>query len=334
MPKSKRASTTSNPIASVPKAKRKRHPPSDGRQIPKAQDTVPLLPPHLNTDSEAPSVTPADNAVSPSQGISMHSVSVLQTQPSLPIMANCTQLSLVDKATRHKIVSGEYVHLGALLVRDPTKSQASTLSLDTQGQLVAQPKSLAKIASTDNWTEAFLIFASIYLEAHPDRTQQILKYMHDIRLGAETSKGWVVYDEQYRLKMSISPFNNWGVIDSELWLVYMTPKPAAVQSKPQSLGTNLKCFDYNYRAACQRTSCPYLHRCLKCNNINPAIHCFNSQPTFNQNPSNVQPHFREAPNQKILFRPPFSPPPKGNFPQNKVRELAYLLCVVRTPVNC
>ena len=170
MPKSKRASTTSNPMASGPMAKRKRHPPSDGRQIPKAQDTVPLLPPHLNTDSEAPSVTPADNAVSPSQGISMHSVSVLQTQPSLPIMANCTQLSLgyhVDKATRHKIVSGEYVHLGALLVRDPTNSQASTLSLDTQGQLVAQPKTVAKIASIDNWTEAFIIFASIYLEAHP-----------------------------------------------------------------------------------------------------------------------------------------------------------------------
>ena len=70
--------------------KRKRHPPSEERPIPKAQDTVPLLPPHLNTDSEAPSVTPADYAVPPSQGISMHSVSVLQTQPSLPIMANCT----------------------------------------------------------------------------------------------------------------------------------------------------------------------------------------------------------------------------------------------------
>ena len=129
-------------------------------------------------------------------------------------MANHTQLSHgyhVDKATRQKIVSGENVHLGALLVRDPTMTQASTLSLDTQGQLVAQPKSVAKIASIDNWTEAFLIFASIYLEAHPDKTQQILKYMNDIRLGAETTKT----DEQYTLKLSISPINNWGggVID-------------------------------------------------------------------------------------------------------------------------
>ena len=174
-------------MASGPK--RKRHSPSEERHISKAQDTVPLLLPRLNADSEAPSVTPADNAVSLAQGISMHFVSEVQTQQSLPIMANCTQLSLgyhVDKATRQKIVSGEYVHLGALLVRDPTKTQASTLSLDTQGQLVAQSKSVAKIASIDIWTEAFLIFASIYLVAHPDKTQQIFKLMHNIRLEAET----------------------------------------------------------------------------------------------------------------------------------------------------
>ena len=122
----------------------------------------------------------------------------------------------------------------------------------------------------------------------------------------------MVYDEQYRLKMSISPFKNWGVIDSELWLVYITPKPAAVQSKPQTLGTYLKCYDYNYRAACQHTSCPYLHGCLKCNNMHPAIHCFSSQPTFNNNPINGSPHSGQAPIQKIQFRPPFSPPPQDN----------------------
>ena len=84
MPKSKEASTTSNSKASGPK--RKRHPPSEERPIPKGQDTVPLLPLRLNADSEAPSVTPADNAVAPSQGISMHSVNVLQTQLHLVIM--------------------------------------------------------------------------------------------------------------------------------------------------------------------------------------------------------------------------------------------------------
>ena len=55
MPKAKGASTTSNSTASL-RPKRKRHPPSEERPIPKAKETVPLLSPHPNADSEAPSV--------------------------------------------------------------------------------------------------------------------------------------------------------------------------------------------------------------------------------------------------------------------------------------
>ena len=78
MPKAKRASTTSNSTASA-RPKGKRHPPSEERPIHKAQDTVPLMPTYLNADSEAPSVTPGDNAVPPSQGISMHSIGIANT---------------------------------------------------------------------------------------------------------------------------------------------------------------------------------------------------------------------------------------------------------------
>ena len=62
----------------------------------------------------------------------------------------------------------------------------------------------------------------------------------------------------------------------------------------------------------QRTSCPYLHRCLKCNNMHPAIHCFSSQPTFNQNPSNVQPPFQASTQPRNTIQPPFSPPLQDN----------------------
>lgn len=53
-------------------------------------------------------------------------------------MENTTQLSLgyhVDKATKQKIVNEEYVNLGSLLVRYPTKTQSSTLSVDAQASL-------------------------------------------------------------------------------------------------------------------------------------------------------------------------------------------------------
>lgn len=227
-----------------------------------------------------------------------------------PPITNSTQLSIgyhVDNATKHKIVNGEYINLGSLLVRDPTKSQSSTLTLDAQGQLVTQPKPTSKISNVKNWTDAFLIYASIYLEAHPSRMQQLLKYMHDIRLGAEKAVGWVTYDEQYRLRKAINPSSNWGIIDSELWLVYMNPTSTAPQQSNQQSSTYYKCYDYNYRAICQRTQCPYLHRCLKCNNSHPVVHCIKAQPNANQGPGNTQRPFRANWQPKNSNQTPFQP---------------------------
>lgn len=153
----------------------------------------PILIPEIRTQEPA-----TDTQRSQSQGTQSYISADAQfnssslSQPTQPVMENTTQLSLgyhVDRATKQKIVNGEYVNLGSLLVRDPTKTQSSTLSVDAQGQLVAHPKQTHKISSVDNWTDAFLIFSSIYLEAHPNKTQQMLKYMHDIRLGAEKANG-------------------------------------------------------------------------------------------------------------------------------------------------
>lgn len=177
-------------------------------------------------------------------------------------------------------------------MRDPTKTQSSTLSVDAKGQLVAHPMQTHKISSLDNWTDSFLIFASIYLEAHPNKTQQMLKYMNDIRLGAEKANWWVTYDEQYCLRMALNPSSNWGTIDSELKLVYINPNSVATQQSKQQVSTLFKCYDYNYRAVCQRIQCSYLHRCLKCNNWHPVIHCSGTQSSVNQYIANAQRPFR------------------------------------------
>uniref|UniRef100_A0A8W8IEF0 Uncharacterized protein n=1 Tax=Magallana gigas TaxID=29159 RepID=A0A8W8IEF0_MAGGI len=63
----------------------------------------------------------------------------------------------VDKPTKQNTVIGEYVNLGLLLVRDPTKTLSSTLSVNAQDQLVVHPKQTHKISSAHEWTDAFLI---------------------------------------------------------------------------------------------------------------------------------------------------------------------------------
>ena len=49
----------------------------------------------------------------------------------------------------------------------------------------------------------------------------MLKYIHDVRLGAERSGNWKLYDEQFRLKLVSDPNKSWGNIDTELWVMYM-----------------------------------------------------------------------------------------------------------------
>lgn len=206
----------------------------------------------------------------------------------LPLPVGSTQFSLgyyVDPSTRDKIISGKYINLGTLLVRDPNQSHvSSTLAIDATGQLIAQPKSHHKIQNIDRWTDAFIIFMSIYTAAHPEKIQQFLKYMHDIRLGSQRSQGWLTYDEQYRLRASINQNTDWGVVDPELWMIYMTPTAPQTHTYNQTHTSNKrvnsdKCFDYNFKGACTRPNCQYVHRCLRCNNAHSSNTCSLATPT-------------------------------------------------------
>ena len=53
---------------------------------------------------------------------------------------------------------------------------------------------------------------SVYLEKFPGKSQELIKYMHDIRLAASRQGhvGWAKYDEQFRLKKERYPTSSWG----------------------------------------------------------------------------------------------------------------------------
>ena len=71
----------------------------------------------------------------------------------------------------------------------------------------------------ENWTDAILIFTSIYCSVHPATYPDMLTYIHTIRLGAKRSQGWKNYDEQFRLRKSQDPTSSWALIDPEFWLL-------------------------------------------------------------------------------------------------------------------
>lgn len=136
--------------------------------------------------------------------------------------------SHVPVAIREKIWAGAYIDLPLLLkqARDLRTDPHITGELVIKnGQLVIEKQHLKPINNINTWTTAFTIFMSIYLEKFPGKAQDMLKYMHNIRLaaGRQGHLGWAKYDEQFRLKMERHPTSSWGVVDVELWVMFISP---------------------------------------------------------------------------------------------------------------
>jgi hypothetical protein len=81
-----------------------------------------------------------------------------------------------------------------------------------------------QIKNNHTWTSAFFNFMSVMLEKWSGKAQVYLKYMHVIRLAASrvSNLGWVLYDEQFRLRKARAPQSSCADVDVELWLLYVS----------------------------------------------------------------------------------------------------------------
>ena len=61
----------------------------------------------------------------------------------------------------------------------------------------------------------------------------------------------------------MNPSTSWG----EVWLLYMSPRV----SKPPTITSGAKCFDYNNKGLCSKTQCQYLHLCTRCGGAHPKL---------------------------------------------------------------
>lgn len=185
----------------------------------------------------------------------------------------------VSQQVRDKIINGEYVELDSLL-NNSNNDQTKTIVVDNNGNINVKQKPEKRITEIGTWVDAFLIYTSIYTAAHPDSTQGLLKYMFNVKLGASRCihMGWKKYDQQFRLKRARNPTMAWGTVDMELWLLYISQGQTPVSDNQVAVG---KCFTYNNKGRCGRTSCRYLHRCLKCGGPHAAFACTLLKTNYN-----------------------------------------------------
>ena len=75
--------------------------------------------------------------------------------------------------------------------------------------------------------------------------------MHNVRLAASRvgHNGWSKYDEQYRLKKERNPSVSWGVVDYELWIMFVnTPSGPAQSSSVTSYQGNSSGVNSSFRS--------------------------------------------------------------------------------------
>ena len=264
------------------------------------------------SDSTPPPPPPAQQTLSPNVLPSAISASqqTLPTLQSISFAENRVRLGSDDIASHvpeqlcKKIWAHEYINL-ALLLKGSVELQdlfsTGVVHLTGKGQLEARPQvnTKDKVPNIEKWTDAFLIFASIYLKRYPSKIQEILQYMNIIREAASRSVTftWRSYDEQFRLRQE-SEVQSWGKINSDLWLRLMTSstvtsnipqntQPGALTGGRSSTGNSQydnhvlgTCFDFN-DGFCPRTVCKFKHICSNCNNPSHGrVTCF-KQSTAN-----------------------------------------------------
>lgn len=200
-----------------------------------------------------------------------------------PTVGVASELTVnVSSIIKEKIHKGEYIDLAVLLADNQSINDLDQSLVIQNGQLVMKTKQhTQKIYTIETWTNAFIVYISIYIEVHPGQIQHLLKYMSMIRLGASrtTGIGWKVYDEQFRLRKSVNPNISWSSVDQELWLIYLhNTKPSYTQfgvaDQTSTVRPNTyKCYAFNYNGACHKMTCTFKHACTYCNGGHPVINC-------------------------------------------------------------
>ena len=220
----------------------------------------------------------------------------------------------LPKQIQDKITSHQYINLALLLkgnIELEELCSGGTLHLNEKGGLETRPKSSKNtIRNIDEWTDAFTIFASVYLSKFPAKNLEILKYMSIIREAATRYpvSAWCSYDQQFRLRQANEKTRQpWSSLNGELWLRLMsnpsqnnagfnTAKRPTGES-PGQLNSN-PCFAFNEGNCSWKGSCKYKHVCSACNS---SLHGQANCPHTWQRPADG-PHQSYAPPPNPIFR--------------------------------
>ena len=188
----------------------------------------------------------------------------------------------VDSALKKKIQRGEFIELEKLLPKplDLKDNKEQTIDIiEREGQSYLVPgkvRDQMKITNVKRWDEAFRVYVSIYSKANPNRSSEIMQYLHTIHSAASTFY-WpnvAQYDFVFRKKMGQRRHRNWARTNTQLWSKTMVNPLNKSFNNNSSQGIagavsgrkdwrDIACWRYN-RNKCSKINCRFEHRCSFC----------------------------------------------------------------------
>ena len=166
----------------------------------------------------------------------------------------------ISSKIKKRIIQHKYINLARLLPTNPDSK---------------------KIATFEEWSEAWEIFMAIYCtpHSHLKEVQGLLTYARDIRLMACQNFDWQQYDETFRRDRETTKCS-WAEVRYDLHLQFRQPDPPpkpAQTDRPlvTSDGRKLdkgQCYAFHTKGIrCQYgTQCRYSHKCKTCGARHPS----------------------------------------------------------------
>ena len=136
-----------------------------------------------------------------------------------------------------------------------------------------------RISNVRRWEQAFRIYATIYSEASPNRSAEILQYINVINQAAAkyTWDSVAYYDHTFRRLMERKPHRSWAKTYTQIWNLALAEPLSSRQYGEKGNRRDSRdnsCWRFNKSCCSYGLKCRYEHRCSYCGGNHPLFRCF------------------------------------------------------------
>ena len=198
----------------------------------------------------------------------------------------------IDAQLKARIEKGEFVELEKLVqkrtqLEPEVEGRMQLVNKDGMSYFVKAIDRETKINNVTKWEQAFRVYSTIYCQANPNRSAEILQYVDVIHRAAKIFNWDNVarYDYVFRQLMAVKPHRSWAKIYTQMWNINLNEpikrfqeQNGAKDYRGSGGNANAKrdntCWRYNKNTCKFGKSCRFEHKCSYCGTPgHPVLNC-------------------------------------------------------------